>query len=98
MKYYPSRHLQRGYLFEIPILFLAVVVVLSIILPKLPSLGQKIVIGIGVIPILFALFYMIVIPGWTPDYSGRLKWPWNWLVFLLLSIPIISVVILFTFS
>ncbi|MFA7399255.1 MAG: hypothetical protein WCZ98_02125 [Sideroxydans sp.] len=94
----PSRQLQRGYLLEIPILFVVVLVVLSILLPELPPLGQKILIGIAALPILFALFYMIVIPGWTPEHSGRLKWPWNWLVFLLVAIPIVIVVGLFIFS
>lgn len=98
MKFYPSRHLQRGYLLEIPILLMVVGVVLSILIPNLPPLGQKIVFGIGAVPILFALFYMIVIPGWTPNYSGRLKWPWNWLVFLLVAIPICTIVVLIIFA
>lgn len=90
-----SRQLQRGYLLEIPILLVVVVVVLSTLLPNLPPWGQKILIGIAAVPILFALFYMIVIPGWTPGYGGRLKWPWNWLVFLLLAVPIAAVVVMF---
>lgn len=94
----PSRQFQRGYLMEIPILFMVVLVVLSILLPELPPLGQKITIGITAPPILFGLYYMIVIPGWTPDYSGRLKWPWNLLVFLLIAIPIVIIVAIFIFS
>jgi hypothetical protein len=94
----PSRELQRGYLLEIPLLFAVVVVVLSILLPQLPPLGQKIAIGIAALPILFALFYMIVIPGWTPDSGGRLKWPWNWLVFLIVAIPIVFIVGMIIFS
>lgn len=93
-----SRQLQRGYLLEIPILFAGVVIVMSIIIPKLPPLGQKIAFVIAAILILFFLFYMIVIPGWTPCYEGRLKWPWNWVVFLLVAIPIISVVVLILFA
>jgi hypothetical protein len=89
-----SRQLQRGYLLEIPILLAVVVVILSIVIPELPPLGQKIAFALAAVPILFALFYMIVIPGWTPDYTGRLKWPWNWLVFLLVAIPIIAVVVM----
>jgi hypothetical protein len=92
MKYCPSRQFQRGYLLEIPILFVLVIVILSVLLPNLPPWGQKITIAIAAIPILFFLFYMIVVPGWMPGDKGRLKWPWNWLVFLLVAIPIIGIV------
>ena len=85
---------QRGYLLEIPILFMVVVIVMSVVVPELPPLGQKIAFIIGALLILFFLFYMIVIPGWTPGYAGRLKWPWNWVVFLLVAIPIVTVVVL----
>lgn len=94
MNKHSSRQFQRGYLMEIPILFVVVVVVLSILFPNLPPWGQKTLIAIAAVPILFFLFYMIVIPGWTPGYGGRLKWPWNWLVFLLVAMPIITVVVL----
>lgn len=89
-----SRQSQRGYLFEIPILLVVVILIVSAIFPKLPPWGQKTLIGVAAVPILFALFYMIVIPGWTPNSEGRLKWPWNWLVFLLVAIPIVAVVVL----
>ncbi len=94
----PLRRAQLGYLLEIPLLFVAIVVVLSIVLPMLPPLGQKILIALAAVPILFALFYMIVIPGGTPDASGRLKWPWNWVVFLAVAIPIVVIVVAFMFA
>ena len=93
-----SRQFQRGYLLEIPILLVVVIIIVSTIFPKLPPLGQKILIAIAAVPILFALFYMIVIPGWTPGYGGRLKWPWNWVVFLLVAIPIIAIVLAILFA
>lgn len=93
----PSRS-QRGYLLEIPILFVVVVLVLSVVVPHLPPLGQKIVIALGAGLILFFLFYMIVIPGWTPGYEGRIKWPWNWVVFLLVALPILAGVVAYLFS
>jgi hypothetical protein len=93
-----SRQRQRGYLLEIPLLFIALVVILSIVLPILPPWGQKVAIVLAAVPILFALFYMIVIPGWTPDYAGRLKWPWNWVVFVLVAIPVVVVVVAFIFA
>jgi hypothetical protein len=89
------RQRQRGYLLEIPLLFIALVVILSFVLPMLPSWGQKVAMALAAVPILFALFYMIVIPGWTPGYEGRLKWPWNWVVFVLVAIPIVVVVVAF---
>ncbi len=92
------RQSQRGYLLEIPILFVVVVVIMSVVIPKLPPLGQKIAFVIGALLILFFLFYMIVIPGWTPGYEGRLKWPWNWVVFLLVAIPIVTVITLIMFA
>jgi len=92
------RRFQRGYLLEIPVLFVIIVIVLSALLPELSRTGQKIVMGVAAIPILFALFYMIVIPGWTPGNEGRLKWPWNWLIFLLIAAPIAAVVVLFILS
>lgn len=92
------RQFQRGYLLEIPILFMVVIVVLSIILPNLPPLGQKIAIAIAAVPILFALFYMIVIPGWMPGDKGRLRPPWNWVVFLPVAAAIITVVVAFALA
>lgn len=89
---HPARR-QRGYLLEIPILFAVVVIVMSVVVPALPPFGQKVAYAIAALLILFFLFYMIVIPGWTPDYEGRLKWPWNWIVFLLVAVPIIAVVV-----
>jgi len=88
---------QRGYLLEIPILLVMVIVVASIILPRLPPLGQKITIALAAIPILFFLYYMIVIPGWMPTDTTRLKRPWNLVVFLLLAIPIVVIAVLIVF-
>ena len=87
---------QRGYLLEIPVLLVVVVIVMLVIIPHLPPLGQKIAITIGAALILFFLFYMIVVPGWTP--SGHLNWPWNWVVFLLIAILIVSAVVSFMFT
>ena len=89
---------QRGYLLEIPILLVMVIVVASIILPKLPPQGQKILIALAAIPILFFLYYMIVIPGWMPNDTSRLKPPWNLVVFLLIAIPIVVVAVLIVFA
>lgn len=95
MKRLPSCKLQRGYLLEVPILIMVVVVILSILVPNLPPLGRKILLCIAAIPILFGLYYMIVIPGWMPSDKARLRPPWNLLVFLLLAAVIISGVVMF---
>jgi hypothetical protein len=89
---------QRGYLLEIPILFVVVVIVLTVLLPHLSPLGQKVAIAIAGTLILFFLYYMIVIPGWTPGYRGRLRWPWNWVVFLPVAALIIAVVVAILFA
>ncbi|HUN54753.1 MAG TPA: hypothetical protein VMU29_06310 [Smithella sp.] len=85
---------QRGYLFEIPLLFAAVIIVLFIVIPHLSPIGQKIIICLAAIPILFFLYYMIVIPGWMPGDKRRLKPPWNIIVFVLIATVIIFAAIM----
>jgi len=83
---------------EIPILLVLIIIVSVIVIPQLSPFGQKILLSIAVVPVLFALFYMIVIPGWMPSDKARLKWPWNWLVFLTIAILIVMGVVLFDLS
>ena len=91
----PTRSPQRGYLIEIPILLMVVGMVVALLLPHLAPAGRKVLISIAALPILFCLYYMIVIPGWTPNPGGRLKPPWNLLAFLLLAALIVSGVVMF---
>lgn len=79
-------------------MMMVVLVVVAVILPHLPPLGQKITVVIAALPILFGLFYMIVIPGWTPNSNSRLKPPWSWVVFIIIAIPIVAVVFLFVIA
>jgi hypothetical protein len=79
---------------EIPLLVIVAIVVVAILIPHLSSLGRKILISIAAVPILFALYYMIVIPGWMPGDKTRLRPPWNWLVFLLVAALIVVVVVM----
>jgi hypothetical protein len=74
---------------------MVVLIVMSILIPKLPPWGQRILLCIAAVPILFGLYYMIVIPGWMPGDKGRLKPPWNLLVFLLLAAVIVAGVVMF---
>jgi hypothetical protein len=75
-----------------------VAVAVAILLPKLPPVGQKILVAVAAIPILLCLFYMIVTPGWTPGGSGRLRPPWSWIVFILVAGVIIAGVLAIIFS
>jgi hypothetical protein len=77
-----SPRAQRGYLLEVPLILAVIGVVVAIVLPKLPPLGQKIFLSIIAVPVLFGLYYMIVIPGWMPNDRGRLRPPWSLLVFV----------------
>lgn len=90
-----KRRLQRGYILEIPILLVAVVLGLSFLLPHLSPVARKVLAGIAVFPVLFCLYYMIVTPGWQPDTSSRLKPPWNWVVFLLVAAVIVTIAVMF---
>lgn len=98
MKKLSSPQRQGGYLMEVPLLFMAVMVVLAILFPRLSPLGQKILISLAAIPIIFVLYYMIIIPGWQPGDNARLRPPWNWLVFLLSVTLLVTVVLLFVLA
>jgi hypothetical protein len=58
------------------------VIALAILAPRLPPIGQKVLIGVAVLPIVFCLFYMIVVPGWVPGKSGLLRRAWRMALFL----------------
>ena len=60
---------QRGYLMEIPLILAVVVMGVFILLPMLPPLGRKVLMVVAAFPVLFCLYYMIVIPGWRPNPS-----------------------------
>lgn len=92
------RRREHGYLLEVPLILAATVIVVAIVLPMLPPFGQKILLGLAALPVLFALFYMIVIPGWQPDSGGRLRAPWRWVVFLLLAGLVLAVVFAILFA
>jgi hypothetical protein len=65
------RQSQRGYLLEIPIILFVLLIGLSLLMPRLSLIGQKIAIATAAIPIVFCLFYMIVAPGWVPGTHRR---------------------------
>jgi hypothetical protein len=72
-----ARQSQRGYLVEIPILLAIVLVVLAVLVPRLPPVGQKATIGAGAVAILCLLFYMVIVPGWMPGKSAGRALAWR---------------------
>ncbi len=76
------RRSQCGYLLEIPIILFILVIVLSFVIPRLPLIGQRLVIAISAIPIGLCLFYMIIVPGWAPGSHRRGISAWRVALFL----------------
>ncbi len=74
---------QAGYMIEIPILIAVVLLLLSWILPKLPLEFAKALAVLGALIVIAGAYYMLIVPGWQPAPSSRLRAPWNWLVFVL---------------
>ena len=62
----PSRRSQLGYLYGIPLILLALFLALALVLPRLPAIGQKLLLVVATVPTLYCFFYLIVVPGWTP--------------------------------
>jgi hypothetical protein len=92
-----SRRKLTGYMIEIPIIVVVIGVLLSVILPKLPPLGQKITVVLGALVFIAGAYYMIVIPGWQPE-AKRLRPPWSLLVFALVALLIAFVAGAFVFA
>jgi hypothetical protein len=65
VKWVPLSRFQRGYLYEIPTVLLVLLLALALILPGLSVFGQKVLLGVSIVPILYCLFYVIVRPGRT---------------------------------
>jgi hypothetical protein len=67
----------------------------AFLFPRLSTLGRKTLVALAALPVLFCLYYMIVIPGWQPSSRGRLKPPWSVLAFLILAAIIVVGVVTF---
>jgi len=58
---------EQGYMLEFPLMVMATVVILAVLVPKLPPLPAKILLGAGVLIIIRGLHYMLLTPGWQPE-------------------------------
>lgn len=81
-------------MYEYPLLFVGMLVLLSVVLPHLSRTAIKFLLPVAAVPILVALHYMIVTPGWQPG-ARPLRPPWNRIAFLAIAVAIVAGVILF---
>ncbi len=64
---------QAGYLLEVPLILMATAIILALLLPSISGVTRQIALTIGVLICTGCLYYMILTPGWRPDYGrGRL--------------------------
>jgi hypothetical protein len=82
----PSK--QSGFLLEIPLLMMLAGVLMAVLLPHLPAVPGKILVGVGAMAFTAGCYYLLIIPGWRPDAASRPRRPWNWIVFLALAAAI----------
>jgi hypothetical protein len=85
-------------MFEFPLMLVVIGIGLAILLPLLPPLGKTLALGVAVLPVLRALFYMIVAPGWTPEAGGRGGKVLRWVVFLGITGGCVAGVLTFALS
>jgi len=86
---------QTGYMYEVPLIVVVVAIFLITILPKLLKYAVfgKLILVTAALIIIAGLYYMIVIPGWQPTKTKRLRWPYNIIVFFIIAFIIASGVI-----
>ncbi|WP_186405705.1 hypothetical protein [Candidatus Accumulibacter aalborgensis] len=70
---------------------------MAALFPNLPPLGQKVLVGVATLPVLYSLYYMIVTPGWMPG-NERFKPILRLSAFLLLAATIVTGVTIFVFG
>lgn len=93
-----KKNKQAGYLLEVPLLMMVVGIFLAIFLPLLPKIIAKILLVIGALIWIAGSYYMLIIPGWQPDTSSRLRFPWNWLVLIGMSAILIFVTVMYVWK
>ncbi len=80
---------EQGYILEFPLMVMATVVILAVLVPKLPPLPAKILLGAGVFIIIRGLHYMLLTPGWQPE-GHSIRFPWNLILFLLFAVVLVA--------
>ena len=88
----PTRR-QRGYMLEVPILLTVLVLGAAFLLPVLPPFWRKVFIATAAVPVLFCLYYMIVIPGWSPYRNNRLPVVLRWVCFGAVAMAVVAGVV-----
>jgi len=77
-----ARHLQSGYLMEIPLIMVVVSVLVTVLIPALPTMAGKILVAVWAVVWIYGFFYILVTPGWHPQNSPHLHKPWSFLIFV----------------
>ena len=88
---------QQGYLMEIPILLAAVALGVALLFPALSPIGRKVLMAVAAFPVLFCLYYMIVIPGWQP-HPSRLSQTTRMVLFIGAAIAIVAGVVMYVLA
>ncbi|MCM0082192.1 hypothetical protein L4X63_11375 [Geomonas sp. Red32] len=88
---------QAGYLLEVPILLCLVGVSLALVVPHLSSTGRKIAVTMASVPVLFALYYMIVVPGWMGGNKVPAGPVTRWAIFALAAAAVAAAVVMIDF-
>lgn len=95
---HPDRlRMRSGYLLEIPLIMVGVLIGLAVLLPHIPAIAGKFLVIPAVLIMIGGVFYMIVIPGWQPGNPRRLPYPWNFIVFFVVALIMLCASVAFIF-
>jgi hypothetical protein len=89
---------QTGYMIEVPIIVVFVILILAAVLPNLSPGFAKALAVTGALIVTAGAYYMLIIPGWQAGRPSRLRPPWNWLIFVLIAAGILAAASAFTIS
>ncbi len=79
------KRLQAGYMHEIPMIMLAAGVVLSIVSRWVPPVPGKVLMVAWALTWIGGLYYIIIVPGWSPGHQSKAHQVVRWIIFLLLA-------------
>jgi hypothetical protein len=92
------RRRQRGYLLELPVLLMILLVGAAMLLPRLTPAAGKVLVGMVALPVLVLLYIMIVRPGWQPGGSGVRTVRGRIALFVCLAAALVAGVLLFALA